>query len=55
MGFWRKMPREARLMGDLTLGEAYQGDPDRGTKPWPWPFNNNLASVVVCLYTGGYP
>ena len=38
MGFWRKMPREARLVGDLTLGETYQGDPDRGTKPWPWPF-----------------
>ena len=25
MGFWQKVPREARLVGDLTLGEAYQG------------------------------
>ena len=32
------MPREVRLVGDLTLGEAYQGDPDQGTQPWPRPF-----------------
>ena len=42
MCFWPKMPRKARLLGDLTLeeayrGEAYQGDPDRGTNPGPGP------------------
>ena len=39
------MLREARLVGDLTLGEAYPGDPDRGTKPWPWPFISVVHTV----------
>ena len=45
-----EMLREARLLGDLTLGEAYPGDPDRGTKPWPWPFIDRVMRQQRLLW-----
>ena len=48
-----KMPREARLMGDLTLGEAYQeGSIPGGPRPRDQALAlalNNVASVVVVV------
>ena len=53
MGFWQKMPCEARLVGDLTLGEAYQGGSiPGGPRPRDQALAlalNNVASVVGSL------